>query len=121
MTADGKVPLKTCDVNAVSDAQGKVPDAQVVDVHDVLLIVLLIEVAIFDVVPLFIDVDVVPIFVVVLLLNDANFVLPIFDVVLLLDDVDGRFEPDAVPFNTVLDVQGDVEVVFFSIWFFDVM
>ena len=111
MTADGKVPFKTCDVNAVNDAQGKVPDVQVVDVHDVLLIVLLVEVAILDVVLLFIDVDVVPIFVVVLLLDDVNFVLPIFDVVLLLDDVDGLFESDVVAFNTVLDVQGDVEVV----------
>ena len=47
MIADGKVPFKACDVNAVNNAQGKVPDVQVVDVHDVLLIVLLVEVAIF--------------------------------------------------------------------------
>ena len=37
--------------------------------------------------------------------------MPIFDVVLLLDVVDRLFEPDVVAFNTVLDVQGDVEVV----------
>ena len=67
VTADGKMPLETCDVNAVNDTQGKVPGVQVVDVHDVLHIVLLVEVAIFDVVLLFIDVVVVPIFAVVLL------------------------------------------------------
>ena len=60
MTADGKVPRKTCDVNAVNDAQGKVLDVQIVDVRDMLLIALLVEVASFDVVLLFIDV--VPIF-----------------------------------------------------------
>ena len=95
LTADGKAPLKTCDVNAVNDVEGKMPDDQVAYVHDVLLTVLLFEVAIFDVVFFFIDVDVVPIFV----------------VVLLLDDADGLLEPDAVAFNTVLDVQGDVKVV----------
>ena len=60
---------------------------------------------------MFTDVVDVPIVVVVPVLNDVNFVLAIFDVVLLLDDVDGLFELDAVVFNTVLAVQGDVEVV----------
>ena len=61
---------------------------------------------------------------VVLLLDDVDFILPVFVVVVLLDDVDGLFKPDAVAFNTGLDVQGDVEVVLcaiFSILFFDVM
>ena len=96
-------------------------------VHDVLLIVVLFEVTIFEVARLFTDVDVAPIFVVALLLYDADSVLPIvdvllfldddyvffgnFDVVFVLDDVDGLFEPDAVALNTVFDVQGDVEVV----------
>ena len=111
MIADGKAPFKNCDVNAVNDVEGKVLDDQVSYVCDVFLIVLLVEVAIFDVVLLFIDVVVVPIFVVVPVLDDVDFVLPIFVVVLLLDDVDGLLELDAVAFNTVLDVQGDVEVV----------
>ena len=62
VTADGQVPLTTCDVKAVDDAEGKVPDDQVVYVHDVLLIVLLFEVAIFDVVLLLIDANIVPSF-----------------------------------------------------------
>ena len=45
------------------------------------------------------------------MVEDVDMVLPIFDVVLSLDDVDGLFEPDNVALNTVLDVQGDVEIV----------
>ena len=94
------VPLKACDVFAVNDVEGKMSDGQVVSVHDALLIVLLFEVTNFDVVLLFIDVNVVPILVVVLLPDDVDAVLPIFVVVLLLDDVDGIFETDAVAFNS---------------------
>ena len=65
VTADGKVPLKACNVFAVNDVESKMLDDHVVCVHDVFLIVLPFEVAIFDV-ALF-DVDVVPIFVVVFL------------------------------------------------------
>ena len=62
MTADGKVLLKICDVKTVNDVEGKVPeDDQVGDVHDAFLIVLVFEVAIFDVVFSFIDVYVAPI------------------------------------------------------------
>ena len=37
------------------------------------------------------------------------------DVVLVFDDVDRLIEADAVVFNTVLDVQGDVEVVLWNL------
>ena len=84
MTANGKVPLKTCNVNAVSDVEGKVPADQVFCVHDVLLTVLLVEVALLDLVLLFIDVVAVPIFVAIFSLDDVDIVLPIFVVVLLL-------------------------------------
>ena len=48
----------------------------------------------FDVVRLLIDVDIVPIFVAVPVLDAVN--IANLDVVLLLDDVDGLFEPDVV-------------------------
>ena len=45
------------------------------------------------------------------LLDDVDGVLPFCDVVVLLDGVDGLFEPDAVVFITVLDVQGVLDVI----------
>ena len=57
---------------------------------------------------------VVPIFDVVLLPEDVEVVLAIFVVVFLVDDVDkvdGQVDADVLGFHTVLDVQGEVEVV----------
>ena len=82
------------------------------------------EVAIFDVVPLFTDVGVVPIFVVVLCSimssstfagwcrwSPANFWCSAF-----AGWCPGTLlNPDAVALNTLLDVQGDVEVVLCSL------
>ena len=57
---------------------------------------------------------IVPIFDVVLLPEDIEVVLAMFVVLLLVDDVDevaGQVDADVLGFHTVLDVQGEVEVV----------
>ena len=55
-----------------------------------------------------------PIFEIVLFLEDVKVVLTMFDAVRLVDDagkVDGQDELDVLDFIKVLDVQSDVEVV----------
>ena len=88
-------------------------DDQVLDVYaDLVVVLLLINRHILDVVHLLDVVDfAVAVFVVVLWFGVVNLVPTIFDVALLVDDCDELLELHAVGFDTVLDVQGVVEVV----------